>query len=1098
MPPPTSTPEYDLEHNLLFAVLALRIDAITDSQFVEACNTWTRRKEVPLPELLAARGWISPADRAEVERLVERKLKKYGGDARNSLAELSGEAINRAMTAVQDPNLRQSLTGAYPERDIFLPPAPYLAPSRDRYTLTRLHAHGGLGQVWIARDAALGRNVALKELRPPQAGNPAVWSRFVEEAQITGQLEHPGIVPVYELSRGSEEQPPFYTMRFVRGRTLTEAIQAYHDKCRAGKVEPLEQRALLRAFVGVCHTVAYAHARGVIHRDLKGQNVVLGDYGEVIVLDWGLAKLTTEKAKDKERAKDKGQGAKASEEVEEGKRAETGECRADDSLDAVALDEDLRREATVQGQVMGTPAYMAPEQAAGQSDQIAPHTDIHGLGAMLYEILTSQPPFQGNDTQAVLRQARDCDPPRPSRLAAGVPLALEAVCLKAMAKAPEDRYGSASEVAQEVERWLADEPVAAFPEPWTVRSSRWVRRHRTGVTTAVAAVGVASVCLAGLSALLAAANEREHQAKLLAEHNEQIAAVQRDEAAHQRDRARAHFQMARAALEKYEGVGEVPELKTHGLERLRTRLQEAALEFYQQFVQAEGGDLDVQADHGRAYWRLANLYQATGRTSDAESAYHTALEIQKRLIAASPATAELQRDLAATASNLGSLYHVTGRNDQAELAYADALARRQSLTTANPENQEYLKDLAISYSNLGTLYRATGRPGLSEGAYRSALDIRKHLAERNPNDPQLQQHVAASYETLGSLYYSLGRHREAEPLLKEAMAIQDRLVRTHADETDFQQDLASTHNNLGNLYSDTGRFREAEAPYRAALATLKRLAETHPLVPEYQQRLAGGYNNLGLLYRDLHQVDRAEASMREALAIREKLADAHPELVVYSVDASSTYINLGHLLRDTGRAAGALEWYARAIQKLDEALARDPRETTARLFLRSAHWGRAAALGKLGRYSQAIGDWDRAIELDNGQLRSTLRLLRADALAHGGDHVRATAEANELAAEPGTGGNALYNMACVCALSASAAARDPKLAAGERAKCAEACASRAVALLTRAFAGGFLQKKTEVDHMKKDTDLEALRQRPDYQKLLAEIEAKLTPASAKP
>ena len=165
--------------------------------------------------------------------------------------------------------------------------SPGESDARERYTLTHLHAKGGMGRVWLARDGALGRQIALKELRPDQSDNTIVCSRFLYEAKITAQLEHPGIVPVYELGEGDA---PYYTMRFVRGRTLSEAIRAYHKKRAAGEADSVGLNDLLMAFVGVCHAVAYAHSRGIIHRDLKGQNVVLGDFGEVIVLDWGLAK----------------------------------------------------------------------------------------------------------------------------------------------------------------------------------------------------------------------------------------------------------------------------------------------------------------------------------------------------------------------------------------------------------------------------------------------------------------------------------------------------------------------------------------------------------------------------------------------------------------------------------------------------------------------------------------------------------------------------------------------------------------------------------------------------------------------------------------
>src|SRR5262249_32656076 len=193
------------------------------------------------------------------------------------------------LAALADPDIQGSLADL-PPTDPLAATVDFVPGPPERYLLTRLHATGGIGRIWLARDRELGRDAALKELRPERAGNATVAARFLQEARITGQLEHPGIVPVYELARRPDAQP-FYTMRFVNGRTLTEAARAYHDKRRAGQAESLELLTLLGAFVTVCNTVAFAHSRGVLHRDLKGQNVVLGDFGEVVVLDWGLAKL---------------------------------------------------------------------------------------------------------------------------------------------------------------------------------------------------------------------------------------------------------------------------------------------------------------------------------------------------------------------------------------------------------------------------------------------------------------------------------------------------------------------------------------------------------------------------------------------------------------------------------------------------------------------------------------------------------------------------------------------------------------------------------------------------------------------------------------
>src|SRR5262249_12345947 len=234
----------------------------------------------------------------------------------------------------------------------------YQPRARDRYALTTLHAQGGIGQVWRAQDGDIGREVALKELRPERADDQTIAARFLEEAKITGQLEHPGIVPVYELNRGGPERRPFYTMRFVRGRTLSQAVRAHHQKSKDRQVDVLGLRELLGAFVGVCNALAYAHSRGVIHRDLKGQNVVLGDFGEVMVLDWGLAKSM-------------GQSA-----------CTRYQCGEPLTLPPVAVDKEASRDETIQGDVLGTPAYMSPEQAEGRQDQIDFKSDVYGLGAI--------------------------------------------------------------------------------------------------------------------------------------------------------------------------------------------------------------------------------------------------------------------------------------------------------------------------------------------------------------------------------------------------------------------------------------------------------------------------------------------------------------------------------------------------------------------------------------------------------------------------------------------------------------------------------------------------------------------------------------------
>ncbi len=296
------------------------------------------------------------------------------------------------------------------------------APRESRYVTDRLHAEGGIGQVWLARDVQLNRDVAIKTLREEFQHRQRAMRRFLKEAEITGQLEHPGIVPVYELVANPATGRPFYAMRFVRGRTLAKAIRSYHDQRLVGETDPLALPALLSALVAICNTVAYAHSRGVVHRDLKGDNVLLGDFGEVIVLDWGVAKVLG--------------------------------TSDDESLVTVGnIDAGAEIDQTLQGDVVGTPAFMAPEQANGRLELIDARTDIYGLGAILYEILTGQPPFCGANTVEILEKVRRDDPVPPHLLWPDVPPALETACLKALAKNQADRYASATALAEEIQVW---------------------------------------------------------------------------------------------------------------------------------------------------------------------------------------------------------------------------------------------------------------------------------------------------------------------------------------------------------------------------------------------------------------------------------------------------------------------------------------------------------------------------------------------------------------------------------------------------------------------------------------------------------------------
>lgn len=405
------------DRNLRLALLALDQSLLDAARLAELCAQWGSRRDASMGQLMVDRGWIDAPTRARLEAQLDAQLPAQPAATQMFV---DREAPYQQPT-IDSAGVTLDMSDVVPIDEDRVDAANYRSVEQ-RYAIGQLHAEGGIGRIWLARDAQLHRQVALKTLRPELVSYARVRSRFLQEAQITGQLEHPGIVPVYEIVQQSEQGQVSYAMRFVRGRTLVRAAIDYHQQRQAGDDDGLGLVSLLSAFVAVCHTVAYAHSRGVVHRDLKGENVLLGDFGEVIVLDWGVAKVL-------------------------------GTSQDAAGIEPLADWLQSTADQTLQGDVVGTPAYMAPEQAEGRSGETDHRTDIYGLGAILYEILTGAPPFAGSNTIEVLDRVIRDDPPRPAELWSDVPPALEALCLQALAKDPAQRPASASELAHAVQSW---------------------------------------------------------------------------------------------------------------------------------------------------------------------------------------------------------------------------------------------------------------------------------------------------------------------------------------------------------------------------------------------------------------------------------------------------------------------------------------------------------------------------------------------------------------------------------------------------------------------------------------------------------------------
>ncbi len=460
---------------LLFGLLALQNGFITRDQLVSAFGVWTADKSRALDAILIEQRALDRPKRDLLAALAEQHLAQHQEDPAQSLAVLSSIASARLeLEKLQDSDLSRSLgivAAARVEDDPYATRAGVVSLPGQRFEILRPHAGGGLGIVSVARDNEVPREVALKEIRPEAAHNPDARTRFLREAEITGGLEHPGIVPIYGLGTYGDGRP-YYAMKFIKGDSLKTAIEKFHTRRKEGKVhyEGAEFRQLLQRFIDVCNAMQYAHDRGVLHRDLKPGNIMLGEYGETLVVDWGLAKPLGEH--DSTRLP-----------------SPSGESPMIPRTPQIGS----AGSATQTGSAVGTPQYMSPEQAAGNLNELGPATDVYALGATLYAMLTNLPPVDGRDAAEAMDNVRAGRIKPPSQHEPQIPLPLQAICLKALLLQPAARYESPNLLAADVEHWLADEPVAAAADTRLQAAARVARKHRGVVATVLAASALIAV-----------------------------------------------------------------------------------------------------------------------------------------------------------------------------------------------------------------------------------------------------------------------------------------------------------------------------------------------------------------------------------------------------------------------------------------------------------------------------------------------------------------------------------------------------------------------------------------------------------------------------
>jgi tetratricopeptide (TPR) repeat protein len=1065
-------------------------------------------------------------------------------------------------------------------------PAPPTDPTVPAgYELLGEVGRGGMGVVYRARDLSLERDVAVKVLALKFAPGSAVAKRFLTEARITGQLQHPGIPAVHQVGTLPDGRP-FLAMKLIRGRTLDAML-----KDQAGT----DRGRLVAVFEQICQALAYAHAHRVIHRDLKPSNVMVGAFGEVQVMDWGLAKVLACGAAPAPRETD------------------TEEMPPVTAIDSAREDDS----ATQAGALLGTPSFMSPEQVIGAIDQVNARSDVFGLGAILCTILTGSPPYVGSDVEATRQlAARAKLGDAFARLdGCGAEPDLVALAKRCLSADACDRPADAGEVARAVAdlRSAAEQRARRAEmdrEKAEVRAAEQRKRRRALLAAGGTLLAVLLVGVAGTTAGMVLANRAKRSAVEAegreAEQRKQ-AEAQRDRAVKARDRTREVLDAMTSAVTGNALVRQVAlseeqkqfltgvlayyqefagESADDELSRFRTARAAQRLGFIEYrlgrteagaaaFARARDGYAALAADFpAEAAYRgeLANclnsvgaLLAAVGRLKEAESAYHSALALQEKLAADDPSSALWRYELAGTHNNLGSLMTIRGNLSGAESAYRSALALQEKLAEVAP-SADHRRELAATHDNLGLLLADLGKHAEAEAEYRKALTAQEQLAAESPA-PEYRRELGHSRACLGDLLAVCGRRPEADVEWRAALAIQERLAAEFPSVNRYRADLARTHNalgmslagvgksaeaeaehrkalalleglagdpefrhelgqtrlglgvlffngvgrraeaeaeyrkaravfeglaaefpavrnhrrylalcrnNLGLLLTELRRFPEAEAEYRAALAVQEPLAAESPGEPDRRRELAATRNHLGLLLAGRGRLPEAETEYRQVLAIREKLSDEFPGQPQFRIDFGGICCNYGMLVRDAGRPADSLEWFTRAVAVLTP-LASDPGQATARRFLINSYLNRALTLDKLGRPSESAKDWARAEEMYPPQERTRLRLMRGVSRATAADAVTELGEAAELLKSPDWSATQFYHFAGVYA---SAAGKD----AAKR----DGYAARAVELLRRAVAKGY----DDADQMAKDKDLDPIRGRDDFKKLLDELKAK--------
>ncbi len=794
------------------------------------------------------------------------------GDPRNN-PPVNGATGTRADSVAHEATVAAALEGALPT----LPEVP-----TRHYATGKEIARGGMGKIVAAEDLRLGRRVALKQLLEP---SPEQITRFQREALITARLQHPGIVPVYEAGRwpGGE---PFFAMKLVQGKPL--------DKVIAEATQLEDRLAIIPRLAAACDAMAYAHAQRIIHRDLKPGNVLLGDYGETVVIDWGLAK-----------------DLDADESFESAQRKPRKSKPISDTGSSTL---------TVAGSVMGTPAYMAPEQARGEPlDQRA---DVFALGAMLYHTLAGVPPYNARTATDVIAAAAlgKVVPLRERERRA--PADLVAIVERAMAQEPTERYPDAGELAHELRRFLTGQLVDAHRYTALQRTIRFVKRHQAAVT-------ISALALVGFGVGGTIAVGRVVDARDAAERHGQIAVTRKQAAENLIDYMFSDLKKRLSDMGRLDllaGLG--TEVKGYynllssmpgGMPaedeiRMAEAIQligvaehtsgdpEKALATWrdarERLVAVVGSDRRAQTRNlrrmiARFDFETGRIYQERGKLELSLGFYKKAQEMYGTLHREDPTWKVVLLEHADVHDRLGDLLRVDGKIDEAFELYSEAKKERMRAATQGG-GQVSDENLALSTSHfkMGSIYvnRGASSAGLDE--YTHALRLRENLLAADKNNVGLQQAVLDVRRELGELQRQLGDEAAAIESYRKALPILTALVQQDPTNTDWQYQRTNLLSDLGFALIDSGSFKEGLATLEDSVLAAKVLVARDRRSSKYRVALSRSHTRTGDAHLYLGNRTEAVAQYRAALEIRRELVDSDAKSVAYRRSIAWSYAKL--------------------------------------------------------------------------------------------------------------------------------------------------------------------------------------------------------------